>query len=340
MSPSRPASPETRAPVRLGIVGLGNFGLLHAKTAAAIAEAELVALVDRNAESLKAAESSCPGVPAWTDLAEALEKADAEAWIVATSTASHAPLARMILEAGHSLLLEKPVAPNLGEARSVETAADSAEGRVMLGHVALFNSEFQQLRREAARRGRVRHLDCVRHRPRATLSAFPGESPFHLTMVHDLYLALALMNGAEPEEWSAHQQRDDSGATDLALARLRWEDGALASFTASFKTPEGLGSEGFDRMEVFGDGWMARIEPNPRPLELWDDRARWPSTLEISTGEEVATGMLAEQTRCFCRVVMGREEIPLGARLEDGVRVMGWLDRFTEEASRNPVPKS
>ncbi len=36
-------------------------------------------------------------------------------------------------------------------------------------------------------------------------------------------------------------------------------------------------------MEVFGSGWAARISPNPRPIEVWDEQAHWPVALEIRT---------------------------------------------------------
>ena len=48
-------------------------------------------------------------------------------------------------------------------------------------------------------------------------------------------------------------------------------------------------------------GWMARMTPNPRPLTVWDDRARAPLTLEIRADPIAPSGMLAEELRCFCR---------------------------------------
>jgi hypothetical protein len=85
---------------------------------------------------------------------------------------------------------------------------------------------------------------------------------------------------------------------------------------------------GFDRTEVFGDGWCVRIEPNPRPLELWTDRAAWPSALEIRTGEFGPTGMMAEELRCFCRVVRGEQPVPAGATYNDALQVQSWMERL------------
>src|SRR6516162_2413884 len=124
------------APVKVGVVGLGRFGRLHAMTLARIAEADLVALVARRQASL-----------------DALAESAAEAWVVACTTAAHVPVARILLEAGKPVLLEKPVADNLEEARSLAPLVRPDSGNLMVGHIVLFNSEFQQLRAEARQRG-------------------------------------------------------------------------------------------------------------------------------------------------------------------------------------------
>ena len=73
-------------PVRIGVVGLGSFGRQHALTVAGLAEAKLVALVDRRQASLDALCAKLPGVPGWLDLERAVDESDAEAWIVATDS--------------------------------------------------------------------------------------------------------------------------------------------------------------------------------------------------------------------------------------------------------------
>src|SRR5688572_10106252 len=52
-------------PVKIGVVGLGDFGRQHALTLAGIQEARLVALVALRQESLDALSGSLPGVPGW-----------------------------------------------------------------------------------------------------------------------------------------------------------------------------------------------------------------------------------------------------------------------------------
>ena len=315
-------------PVRIGVVGLGNFGQLHAQTLAGIAEAHLVALVDNGPDALAAARRRLPTVPGWDNLDRAIVESDAEAWVVASSTASHVSLAETLLSKGRRVLLEKPIADNLAEAERLVPLVAADSGNLMMGHIVLFNSEFRQLCEEVRHRGAPVLIDCVRHRPSTTMQLFPGESPLHLTMVHDLYCVLALTGGAEPCHFSLQTHRTATGACDLACARLQWFEGTVASLTASFLTPAGMPSDGFDRLEVFGAGWTARIRPNPRPFELWDESARWPMALEIMVDNGRPSGMLAEELRTFCRVVRGQQAVPLGARYADALQVQRWLARL------------
>jgi predicted dehydrogenase len=320
-------------PVKIGVVGLGRFGRLHSLTLAGLAEAELVALVARRQASLDSLTGELPGVRGWTSLEQAIRESNAEAWIVACTTASHVPVTRALLEAGKSVLLEKPVAENLDEARSLQSLVRPDSGNLMLGHIVLFNSEFRQLRDEVHKRGPLAYIDCVRHRPASIIKQFPGENPLQATMVHDLYAAQVLVDRAEPVHFSAQFHRTREGEIDLALAQLKWANGLLASFAASYMTPSGMAPRGFDRMEVFGEGWSARINPNPRPIEVWGSQAEWPMSLEIRSGPAGATGMMAEEQRCFCRVVRGVQPVPAGATYTDAMQVQAWMEKLIDSES-------
>lgn len=315
-------------PVKLGVIGLGRFGRLHSLTAEQLAEAELVAVVARRQESLDALAGELPRVRGWLNLEQAIAESGAEAWIVACTTAAHVPIAKTLLEAGKTVLLEKPISDDLEEAGSLAPLVRPDSGNLMIGHIVLFNSEFRQLRAEAARRGPIAHIDCVRHRPASIVEKFAGENPLHAAMVHDLYATQVLVDRAEPEHFSAQFHRTPGGAVDLALAQLQWKAGPVASFAASYLTPEGMPPRGFDRMEVFGTGWAARISPNPRPIELFAERADWPLPLEILTDETGATGMMAEEQRAFCRVVRGLQAVPVGAAYADAIQVQQWMARL------------
>jgi predicted dehydrogenase len=258
----------------------------------------------------------------------AIERADAQAWVIATRTESHVPLAAMVLTHGSAALVEKPLAADLATARQLERLVRPDSSNLMLGHIVLFAREFRRLLTEVRRRGPVRFFNAVRHRPAALAKKFPEENPLRFTMVHDLYMALALMNGADPEHMSARMRprSDGSGGFDVACADLRWPGGAWGSLTASFLTPPGMPEDGFDRFEVFGADWAARVDLNPQPLQVFSDKAQWPLGLEIDDDPAAPSGWLAEELRQFCRVVAGKAAVPLGCRYRDALQLQRWME--------------
>ena len=313
-------------PVKTGVIGLGRFGRLHSLTLAGLAEAELVAVVARRQESLNALRKELPDVPGWTNLTQAIEESDAEAWVVACTTESHVAVTRELLEHGKAVLLEKPISETLEEAESLASLVRPDSSNLMIGHILLFNSEFQELREVARKRGAISYIDCVRHRPASIVQDFPGENPLQAAMVHDLYSTQVLLDCAEPDHYSAQFHRTDNGEIDLAVAQLQWNGGPVASFAASYLTPSGMPPRGFDRTEVFGEGWSARIEPNSRPISVWDDVASWPLALEVRANPP--SGMMAEELRCFCRVVRNTEAVPTGATYSDAMQVQRWMEKL------------
>lgn len=316
------------SPVKIGVIGLGRFGRLHSLTLNALAEAELVGVVARRQASVEALQKELPSVRGWTDLDLAIRESGAEAWVVACSTSEHVPVTKKLLEAGKTVLLEKPVADMLADAESLKPLVKGDSSNLMLGHIILFNTEYRVLAEEVRRRGNLSFIDCVKYRPASIVTQFAGENPLVATMVHDLYAVQMLLDRAEPEHFSAQYHRTKSGAIDLALAQLKWPSGIVASFTAGYLSTPGMAPRGFDRMEAFGDGWSARINPNPRPVEVWDEKAHWPMPLEIWTSPHGATGMLAEELRCFCRVVRVVQPVPMGATYFDALQVQRWMDRL------------
>ncbi len=134
-------------------------------------------------------------------------------------------------------------------------------------------------------------------------------------MVHDLYIACALLESRQPVQILGRLYRNSTANFDLALAELKWSDDLCGSFTASFLTPQGMADEGFDRLEIFSNGWAARLSLNPQPLEIWTDRHQSPICLNIHDDPQAPSGWLAEELRHMCRVVRGAARVPVGAAL-------------------------
>jgi len=319
-------------PVRTLVIGAGNFGRLHARTLHGLAEADLVGVVDRSEASLNTLRQSLPHIKTWTHLSDALNATDPQAVIIATRTDSHVLLAQELLRAGKTVLVEKPLAETADQAQILAPLIAPDSANFMAGHIILFAPEFQRLLRDIHTHGPLLHFSAFRYRPRAQGDLFPEETPLRMTMVHDLYLALALTGGASPSQFTARLRRRPDGRADLALAWIQWPTGTLGSLAAAFMTPPGMPEDGFDRLEVYGESWAARLRLNPQPYELYTDRAQSPMGLAIDDDPIRPSGWLAEELRCFCRVVRQQSPVPLGARYQDALTIQQWMQKLEQAA--------
>jgi hypothetical protein len=157
-------------------------------------------------------------------------------------------------------------------------------------------------------------------------AAVPGENRCLRPWCMTVYATIPL-GRMEPTRFSAsfialraRRSRSGSGTTSMGPRSGRIIRGVL--FNAA-----GMPPRGFDRMEGVGEGWSARF-PNPRPIEVWDTHASWPLALEIRASGGSASGMLAEELRCFCRVVRGQQQVPAGATYADALQVQAWMEQL------------
>src|SRR6187399_2556291 len=109
-------------PLRIAVVGVGHLGQHHARLLAAMDGVRLMGIVDT--EPGRAAEiASKLAVPSFSHLSE-LPIGELDAATIAVPTVSHLDVALPLIEAGVSVLVEKPLSSSLGDAdKMIEAAA-------------------------------------------------------------------------------------------------------------------------------------------------------------------------------------------------------------------------
>ncbi|MGE7433981.1 Gfo/Idh/MocA family protein [Kitasatospora sp. NPDC001175] len=138
------AAPFT--PVGLVIVGYGRWGANHARAASAAHGIALQGVVDPRPSARDAAQQSC-GVPAFASLEQALNDRGIEAVVIATPAATHTEVVREALHSGRHVLVEKPAAMSLAEARAIAAEADSRGVQLSAGHTFLYTQPVRNLAR-------------------------------------------------------------------------------------------------------------------------------------------------------------------------------------------------
>ncbi len=121
---------------RVGDVGTGYLGRLHARVLTEIPEAQVAGFVEPN-DAVAADIESTLKLRRYGSVAELAK--DVDCAIVATPTTTHFEVARELLEAGCDVMVEKPIAATVDEAqRLIDLAA--SRGRILqVGHVERYN---------------------------------------------------------------------------------------------------------------------------------------------------------------------------------------------------------
>lgn len=311
---------------RIAVVGVGNFGTLHARTLSALPAARLSALVDEDVDRARALARELSVAHVFSSLDELIRERAADAVIIATRADTHLPLAREASLAGLPVLVEKPLSHSASAIQRFAQDLGRQAAPVMVNHLCLFHSLVAPLIDRLDKTG-FRSLHFVRHRPERVGQRFPDDHPIQLIMVHDLYVAARIFGGEEPVSFHAMEGRNSAGRADLSWASLRWADGRTATFHSHTLLPDGAPSDGWDHLEVFGNGFHSRVTTNPAPWVWTDEKAHWPVTLEISDVHGSPAGMLAGALHSFLATCYG-QPVPNGCRVEDALQVQEWIDKL------------
>lgn len=209
---------------RVGVVGTGYLGRLHARILTEMPEATMVGFVEPNDDVANELAQSL-GIRRFDSVAALAREIDCA--VVATPTTSHYDVARQLIEAGCDVMVEKPIADSIEDAqRLIDVAAK--HGRILqIGHVERYNPAITAV---APLLRDIRYVEAER------LGVFVGRSldidVLLDLMIHDLNLVLSLL-GQEVVEVRAVGVPVLTDKVDITNVRLELANGAVANLTAS-----------------------------------------------------------------------------------------------------------
>ncbi len=130
--------------LKIGVVGAGAWGRNHVRTVAGLAEGELAAVCDTDAQVRERVSRQYPGALVTADLAALLGVVDAV--IVASPAATHAAVAQQAVAAGKPVLVEKPFALSVRDAEAIAREGAKRGVPVLAGHLLVYHPGVERLR--------------------------------------------------------------------------------------------------------------------------------------------------------------------------------------------------
>lgn len=258
--------------LRVGLLGAGRIGKVHAQTIAAHPGSRLSAVSDALPEAAEALAGAFGAAVRGSD--EIVADPDIDAVLVATPTDTHSDLIEAATAAGKPVLCEKPVDLSLARARACHAAAAATGQPVMIGFNRRFDPNFSALKAamQAGEIGKAELLSITSFDPAPPPVAYVKVSGglFRDMMIHDFDIACWIMGGA-PEVVSAMGSAivdaaiGAAGDVDTAAVTMTWSDGRIAVIRNSRRAVYGydqrielLGAEGLLQAENMVDNTLRK----------------------------------------------------------------------------------
>lgn len=229
-------SGEAKSKLRVAVIGLGWMGINHARIYSEMRAADLVAVTDisQDVANSVAAKYDCT---AYGNIVDMLRNERLDVASVAVPTPQHSDIAHQIIEAGVNVLIEKPIASTVAEARALIDASKANGITLGVGHVERFNPVVLGLKTvlESGEIGSLLQVSVRRIGPRPDRDR--GTGVFLDLATHDVDIIRFLTGSEVSSIASMSKNVAASRYEDLGAGLLGMSDGSQAIIIENWVSP-------------------------------------------------------------------------------------------------------
>jgi predicted dehydrogenase len=215
--------------IRVGLVGFGMAGrVFHGPLISSVEGLELAAVIERSSSN---AAQRYPGIVTYRSLEAILADTSLGLFVVATPSTTHFEVAKQILEAGRSVIVDKPMSTTSAEIAQLIALASAKNVLLVPFHNRRWDSDFQTIQKvlNEGSLGRLVYLESRfdRWRPHPPTDRLWKEDPSSGGVLFDLGIhiadqALALFGKPEAISADVLSERDWARVNDAFTLRLRY----------------------------------------------------------------------------------------------------------------------
>lgn len=211
--------------LKIGIIGAGHLGKIHIKLALQLTNIfDVVGFYDSDEANANEV-SNLFKISSFKDPAELIKSCDCID--IVTPTLSHFRYAILAIQNGKHVFIEKPITETIEEAEKLFSEVKNTNLKIQVGHVERFNPAFQAALNYINNPLFIETHRLAQFNPRGT------DVPVVLDlMIHDIDIVLSSVRSTV-SKISASGVSIVSDTSDIANARIEFENGCVANLTAS-----------------------------------------------------------------------------------------------------------
>ena len=322
--------------LRVGLLGAGRIGQLHASTIAGHKNSQLVAVSDIHQPAAEAVAQQFAATAASSE--EIIAAPDIDAVLIATSTDTHSDLIEAATAAGKAVLCEKPVDLSLERARQCQKRAAQSGQPVMIGFNRRFDPNFSAVKAalQAGEIGKAELLSVTSFDPAPPPVSYVKVSGglFRDMMIHDFDMTNFIMGDAPVTVHATGSCMVDpeigaAGDIDTAAVILTYEDGKIAVIKNSRRAVYGYDQ----RVELLGsDGLLQAQNMLENTVVKSTEQGVIGAKPTYFFLERYMPAYIAEWA-CFVDSVLNNTAMPV--TLDDGVAALAMAEAATRSAAEH-----
>lgn len=213
-------------PLRVGVVGVGNMGRNHLRVLSSMREYELIGCFDNNRESCSE-QAEQYQIAAFGNQEDLFSHVDVVS--IAVPSSLHKDSAVSAARAGCHVLVEKPIALSVEDADAIILACKEARVKLCVGHIERYNPAVATLQNVLSKE---KIITVTFERMSPPVPRISDTSVVEDLMIHDIDVLISLID-SPIKKIVSQGVKIYSDSLDFAQALISFENGALASLTAS-----------------------------------------------------------------------------------------------------------
>ena len=331
--------------VKVGIIGVGIQGSLHAWIYSTLPNVELVAVCDIVEERAREVAKKYGAKEYYTDYNEMLRKADIEAVSITVPDHLHKTPAIAAIEAGKHVLIEKPLATNSKDAKEIVDTAKKCGVKLMVNFANRWSPPFIHAKR-SIESGELGDIECIYARlsdtiyvPTKMLKWASNTNVMWFLGSHIIDLARWLMNRPNVRriygiEKYGILKKMGINTPDVIVGLIEWENNVISYFECCWILPETQPSIFDLKFQIIGSKGSIHIDTSHnRCIQKYTEKeATYPDVLVAYDSYGKPLGFVRESISHFIECIIEDKE-PM-ATGEDGLIVTQIIEKILESSRK------
>lgn len=324
--------------IKVGVIGVGQMGTLHAQIYQKMPQVELVALCEFNDIRRAELEQEFKDATLYKEYKEMLKNPEVEAVSIVLPDNMHREAVELAVKEKKHILLEKPLAKELEDGQAMYEITKDYDKVFTTGFLLRYDPRFAMIKERliSGELGDIIHCYVRRNSPIIGPRRYIGASDLSMhVMIHDIDYINWWMDCQPVKVYAKNRSvlLKENGMNDVIYALVTYENGAIACMEACWTLPENSPTMIDDKVELVGTKGVAYVDSCDQGVRFISEKGiQYPDSRHWYYVNGEVCGDLAEEVMAFVNNIVNQTKSIITPKQSlDALRVVDAIERSIKE---------